>query len=179
MAEATVTSAFETNLCATVMLTQRLLPQLLANERAHIVNVASGAGLLAPGGMAAYAASKFGVVGFSEALRAELSDARVGVSVICPPFVATPIVSKSSGDLGRLPPEEVARIRRLDQMVQQRGISPDAVARRIIRAIEKNQGRVVMGALPRLLLALRFFFPRLTDRLNQLNYRKMKEDGLL
>lgn len=175
----TIEVALATNLTATVFLTHHLLPALLASDRAAIVNVASGAGLLAPGGMAAYAASKFGVVGFSEALRAELRAAGVGVSVICPAFVRTRIVRNSLPAAGPLSDDQAARVERLDRLVQARGVSAEAVATRIVRAIERDQGRVVLGLVPRILIALRFFFPRAADRANRANFRNMTRDGLL
>jgi short-subunit dehydrogenase len=169
----------ETNLRATVFLTHQLLPNLLQSDRAAIVNIASGAGLLAPGGMVAYAASKFGVVGFSEGLRAELRGRGVGVTVVCPPFVRTGIV-RNSVPAGRvLSDAEADRVKRLDALVQGRGLRAEVVAARIVRALRKNQGRVVLGGFPRFLLGTRFFLPRLADWLNHLNFRKMEREGLL
>ena len=57
----------------------------------HIINIASGAGLLPLPGAAIYSASKYGVVGFSLALRAEGAALRVKVSVVCPGFIDTPM----------------------------------------------------------------------------------------
>lgn len=60
-------------------------------EGGHIVNTASMAGLVGIGGMGVYNASKFAVVGISEALRQDLSGQNIGVSVLCPGFVKTRI----------------------------------------------------------------------------------------
>ncbi|MFH1981830.1 MAG: SDR family oxidoreductase [Pseudomonadota bacterium] len=57
---------------------------------AHILNVSSVAGFLGVFGFSAYCAAKFGVMGFSEALRAELRPRGMGVSVLCPPDTDTP-----------------------------------------------------------------------------------------
>lgn len=63
-----------------------------ARGAGYIVNVASMAGLVAPApNLGAYTAAKFGVVGLSEVLRAELAPHKVGVSVLCPGLVATNI----------------------------------------------------------------------------------------
>ncbi len=167
------------NLDAVVHLTHRLLPKLLERERAHIVNVASASGLAAPGGMVAYATSKFGVVGFSEALRAELHDRGVGVSAVCPAFVKTDIVKKSrlspSGD----PRADAERIERLDRFVKRNAIAPERVARVIVDAVKRNRARVVLGGTYRVLLGLRFFFPGLADWINRRNYARLKQRGLL
>ena len=167
------------NLDAVVHLTHRLLPRLLERGRAHIVNVASAAGLAAPGGLAAYATSKFGVVGFSEALRAELHDRGVGVSVVCPAFVKTDIIKKSRLSPGGDPRAEAERIERLNRFVKRKAIAPERVARVIVGAIKRNRARVVLGGPYRLLLGLRFFFPGLVDRINRRNYDRLKKKGLL
>ncbi len=174
-----VESVIETNFRALVFLTHRLLPKLLANDNAFIVNVASGAGLLAPGGMAAYAASKFGVVGFSEGLRAELVEKNIGVCAICPPFVQTNIVKNSQVTNGDLSHADKAQLEKLDKMVQQKGLRPEYVAETIVHAIKKNKNRVALGVLPKLLLVMRFIFPSLTDWVNGIIYRRLKRQGLL
>jgi NAD(P)-dependent dehydrogenase (short-subunit alcohol dehydrogenase family) len=75
---------------------QTFLPRMIERGAVgHIVNTASGAGLVAEGGGVMYSTSKFAVVGLSEALRLELEPKRIGVSVLCPGPVATKIVSNS------------------------------------------------------------------------------------
>jgi len=73
--------------------TCQVLAPFLRRQRGHIVNVASVAGFVGVFGYSAYAASKFGVIGFSEALRAEMKPHGVGVSVLCPPDVDTPMLA--------------------------------------------------------------------------------------
>ncbi|MBQ1066571.1 SDR family oxidoreductase, partial [Micromonospora sp. D75] len=74
----------EINFRAVVRLTHALLPALKAEPGAHLVNVSSLFGIIAPAGQAAYAASKFAVRGFTEALRHELVDDGVGVTSVHP-----------------------------------------------------------------------------------------------
>jgi len=69
------------NLRAPIRLTHHLLPTLLAARNAHVVNVSSIFGIIAPPGQTAYSTSKFGLRGFSEALRSELRPQGIGV---CP-----------------------------------------------------------------------------------------------
>ena len=76
------------NLLAVMDLTRIVLPGMLERERGHIVNMASLAGKVPPVYLAAYAATKHGVVGFTHALRAENGDEPVGFSAICPGFVS-------------------------------------------------------------------------------------------
>ncbi|MGZ3408070.1 MAG: SDR family NAD(P)-dependent oxidoreductase, partial [Polyangia bacterium] len=70
-------------------------PRLRKRGRGHIINVASAAGLLAPPGMAPYNVTKAAVVALSETLCAELKDAGVGVTVLCPTFFRTNIAASS------------------------------------------------------------------------------------
>ncbi len=72
-------------------------PRLRKQGHGAILNVASAAGLIATPGMAAYNATKFGVVGLSEALYLELKDVGVGVTVLCPTFFPTNIVASARG----------------------------------------------------------------------------------
>jgi len=68
------------------------VPRLRAQGHGHVLNVASAAGLLSAPRMAAYNVAKAGVVALSETLAAELSDTRIGVTVLCPTFFETNIV---------------------------------------------------------------------------------------
>jgi NAD(P)-dependent dehydrogenase (short-subunit alcohol dehydrogenase family) len=72
-------------------------PRLKKQGSGHIINVASAAGLVASPGLAPYNATKFAVVGLSEALFAELRPHGVGVTVLCPTFFPTNIHNSSRG----------------------------------------------------------------------------------
>jgi len=165
------------NLYAAVRLTRRLLPKLIA-RRGHIVNVASGAGLMAPGGLCAYATSKYGLVGYSEALRAELHG-RVGVSAICPYFVKTQIVKNSLLGSNIAAEDRDEHLAKLDQMVQMVGTKTARVGKVIIKSIKKNKGLVPVGFNTRLLWAIAKYFPRFANYLNNLVYRKLGERGYI
>ena len=79
------------NFTAPVALTSHLLPALLAGPGSHLVNLSSLFGLIAPAGQSAYAASKFALRGFSQALQAELGDRGVGVTTVYPGGIRTRI----------------------------------------------------------------------------------------
>ena len=118
------------------------LPLLEREPRAHIVNLSSVFGLIAPPGQAAYAASKFAVRGFSEALGHELEGSRVRVSCVHPGGIRTPIARRARrGE--RTPPESreesVARFERLART------PPDAAAARILRGVEQQESRILIG----------------------------------
>ncbi|MFI4933564.1 MAG: SDR family oxidoreductase [Caulobacterales bacterium] len=113
----------------------------------HIVNTASGAGLVAAGSGVLYHTAKFGVVGLTEALRTELAPLGVGCTVLCPGPVATDIIERTR----RLQPrrdEPLApgperdsgedRMRRMTDWLA-RGVPPDAVGQMVLQAVEQNR----------------------------------------
>jgi NAD(P)-dependent dehydrogenase (short-subunit alcohol dehydrogenase family) len=108
----------------------------------HIVNMASVSGLVGAPGMATYSATKFAVVGLSESLRNELHRHRIGVSVVCPGFVKTPIQSKVKL-VGSL--DNAKGRARVDRDFARTSLVPDAVAERTLRAIRKNEPVASIG----------------------------------
>lgn len=104
----------------------------------HIVNIASAAAFTPSRDLGIYSASKAGVLLFSESLRAELADQRIGVTAICPGIVDTNIVS-STPIAGVDADTEVAQRDRLDKLYQRRGFTPDRVARDIVKALLANK----------------------------------------
>ncbi len=113
-------------------------PEMRERQRGHIVNVASVAGLVGFSSLLAYTTTKFGVVGFSQALRAELEPCGVGVSVVCPGLVNTSIVEQDRFD------KELRE--KMRGVLEQRGMDPSRVARAVIDAAERNQAYVTVGA---------------------------------
>jgi short-subunit dehydrogenase len=134
--------------------THAFLPWLERQPRAHIVNLSSIFGVIAPPGNAAYCASKFAVRGFSESLRHELRAAHSStrLSVVHPGGVKTNIVRHSRrGE--RLPDDGDGRdrerfIERFDRMAR---TSPAAAAARIARGIEHDHARILIGADARMM----------------------------
>ncbi len=111
----------------------------------HVVNTASIAGLIGTAG-GAYAASKFAVVGLSQVLREELKPFGIGVSVLCPGFVATRIMESARnageaaphlGDLAKAPPEALARLAAMKQAIDT-GLKPETVGDRVVECIEND-----------------------------------------
>lgn len=112
-------------------------------EGGHIVNTASMAGLLGIGGMGVYNASKFAVVGISEALRQDLAEKDIGVSVLCPGFVKTRIFEGARNRPAELTDEsdEVTAGNDSGEVFASpvmNGIDPQYVGDRVLEAVEKN-----------------------------------------
>jgi len=149
------------NLRAVVHLTHALLPALKAEPGSHLVNVSSLFGLVAPAGQAAYAASKFAVRGFTEALRQELVRDAVGVSVVHPGGIRTRIAANARVGSGVDRKELVAGLRRMDRLLR---IPPERAAEAIARGVERRSPRIRIGADARLLDVAARALPRAHTR---------------
>lgn len=90
------------NLKGTFLCTKAVLPVMKRQRSGYIVNIASLAGKEGAGNLAAYSASKFGVIGLTESLLEEAIDHNIRATAICPGYVATPMVAGVS-----VPPEEM------------------------------------------------------------------------
>jgi short-subunit dehydrogenase len=130
------------NFRAVVRLTHALLPALKAHPGAHVLNVSSVFGIFAPAGQAAYSASKFAVRGFSEALRHELAENGVGVTVVHPGGIKTRIAESARTGSG-VSAEEYEQGRK--QFAKLLTMPPETAAAQIVAAIEKRRPRLLIG----------------------------------
>lgn len=137
------------NLLAPLALTRRLLPDMIARGRGQIVNVGSMFGSIAFACFAAYSASKFGLRGFSEALRRELEGTGVRVTYVSPRAVRTPLNS--------------AAVQRMAARVNMAMDEPAAVAQGIVRAIERDAKDVYLGRAESWFVRINALLPRLVD----------------
>jgi short-subunit dehydrogenase len=126
--------------------TRAFLKHLQSRPQAHIVNISSIFGIIAPAGQSAYAASKFAVRGFSEALRHELAanKSTVRLSVVHPGGVKTNIARKAKS--GTQLRESVSISELGDRFERLARTTPTAAAQRIIRGIERNEPRILIGS---------------------------------
>ncbi len=143
------------------------LPELRRADEAHIVNLSSMVGLLGLPHNAAYSLTKGAVRGFSEALRAELVATPIGLTVVFPGAIHTNITESARGsEASRL--AEMGRSRLAPYVMR----PPSSVAKGILRGIERNRARVVVGPDAHMLSAISRVAPgrsglvgRLTSRL--------------
>ena len=137
----------EINLHAVIRTTKAFLPQLLSRPGAHVVNISSLFGLIAPPTQVAYVTSKFGVRGFSEALRHELAG-RVGVTVVHPGGIKTNIATSArltGADVdGRQAARAVAFTRKALTM------PPEEAAKLILAATQARKPRLVITRVAKL-----------------------------
>jgi short-subunit dehydrogenase len=147
------------NFWGVVHSTRAFLPHLSRQREAHIVNLSSIFGIIAPPGQTAYAAAKFAVRGFSESLRHELEMAAspIRLSVVHPGGVATNIARNSRTGVGMTDNARRAQsIERFDSVAK---TTPAAAALRIIQGIEKNAPRILIGNDARFMDLLQRFRP--------------------
>ncbi len=115
-------------------------PRLVTQGRGgHILNTASMAGLVGMQWLGIYCASKFAVVGLSESLRRELAPHGIGVSVLCPMIVETGIVENSLRVRGKEVPAAAPVSQPPAGAMKGGVVTPEEVARRVVRAIERDE----------------------------------------
>jgi len=141
----------EVNFFAPVELTRLAMPYLMQGNQPAVVNITSMCGRRGMPAWSEYSASKYALVGMSEAWRGEF--VRFGVDVI----TIVPGLTHSGLDQHLLRKEGRAEIR------FDRGMKPEYLSRRILQAIEQNRREVVIGREARQLLFFQRWFPRLTD----------------
>ena len=150
---------FNINFWGVVHSTRAFLSHLATRPEAHIVNVSSIYGIIAPPGQTAYSSAKFAVRGFSESLRHELQAASspVRLSVVHPGGVSTNIVRNMRMGAGVTDNERRAlAIEWFDQIAR---TTPKDAALRIIRGIENNEPRILIGGDARFMDLLQRFRP--------------------
>lgn len=146
------------------------LPLLKTATEAHIVNVSSMLGFLGTSRRSAYCASKAAVSALSESLAAELAPTHVGVTCAYPGMVQTNIVKASRAtDRGRLD--------RAQNRMDRKGLSPEFAARKIIRAIEGNKRRVLIGKETVAAYTIKRLFPGVAERFVAWEYLKQTRRG--
>ncbi len=150
---------FNINFWGVVHGTRAFLPHLARQREAHIVNISSIFGIVAPPGQSAYCAAKFAVRGFSESLRHELAVANspVRLSVVHPGGVATNIARNSRTGAGVT--DNARRVQSIERFDALARTTPTAAAQRIITGIEKNQPRILIGNDARFMDLLQRFRP--------------------
>lgn len=144
------------------------VPRMLRQGRGgHVINTASGLGLMPAARMAPYCASKFGVVGMSEALNAELAPRGIHVTALCPGVINTSI-SQTSIMRGGM---EAHRERAVD-FYRTAGAPPEAAAAAVVEAIHK---RKLIQPVPVKHVTPGWLLHRISPRIQQSQARKMAD----
>jgi len=133
--------------------TAALVPRMKA-KGGHIVNVSSIAGFVGVYGFTDYCASKYAIIGFSEALRSELKPQGIKVSVLCPPDTDTPGFDIEN----QTKPEETKAISAKAKLMQ-----PNAVADALIKGVQKDKPIIIPGFDGKLTFWAKRFFPSVVE----------------
>ena len=133
------------------------LPLLKQQDAAHIVNVSSVFGLIAPEEQTAYCSSKFAVRGFTESLRHELAETNVSVSCVHPGGILTNIVRNSR--VGDGTPDEWKQqgVKLFDRVAK---TTPETAAEVILNGIKTNEPRILIGKDAHTISTISRLFPR-------------------
>jgi 3-dehydrosphinganine reductase len=151
-----VTGMVATNLVGTINVARAVLPHLRSNGGGTIVTTSSMAGLAGVFGYTVYSATKFGVIGFSEALRREVRPYGIRVLVLCPPNTLTPGYEEEN----RFKPAEVLAA---EESVGT--LTPEQVADALTRALRRRRGfLVVPGRDSRMAAVAIRYLPSVVDR---------------
>lgn len=150
------------NLLAPMQIATHLINVLARSDEAHIVNMSSIFGLVPVRGLAAYQASKYGLVGFTLALRNDYHRKNFGVSVICPGLVKTPMVEPDG------PSKIYSKMPRIPAWLF---TTPERVAQATVKAIKRDKGLVIITFAAHVMWYLNRFFPGLVDLLNREGWR--------
>ena len=150
--EQTILDILRVNLEAPMILSRKVVPEMLRRGSGHVVNISSLAGKSGPAFQEPYAASKAGLNAFTASFRATYYGTGVSASVICPGFVEAGIYARLKENTGCSAPALLGTSQ------------PEAVVRAVMRAIEKDLPEVIVNSLPvKPLFATTTLFPRLGE----------------
>jgi NAD(P)-dependent dehydrogenase (short-subunit alcohol dehydrogenase family) len=144
------------NLGGTVNGVRAFAPFMQRRATGRIINVASASGYCNLPGISAYGATKYAVVGLSEALRAELLPSGVTVGVVCPGIINTSILDDAR--IRGVSDVEAER-RALQALYQRRGHAPEIVAAAIVRAIKSGRAMTIVTSEAWLLYVMKRLAP--------------------
>ncbi len=136
--------------------TKVFLPILKQQEKAHIINISSVFGLVAPPGQSAYCASKFAVRGFTESLRHELEDTNIVVSSVHPGGIKTNIVNNSR--IGENAGEDIKKkvVKFFDKASP---TTAEQAADVIVKGVKRQNPRILIGSDARQINIIQRLFP--------------------
>ena len=147
----------EVNFFGVVALTKAVLPHMLTQKSGHFVVTSSVAGKLGTKQRSGYCASKHALHGFFDALRAEIHEAGLHVTMVCPGYIKTPISLHALNADGQ-------KHARMDQN-QAIGMDPAKCARQICNAVANRREEVYVGGFETMGIYLKRFFPGILSRI--------------
>ncbi|MVM35544.1 SDR family oxidoreductase [Spirosoma sp. HMF4905] len=147
----------DVNFFGVVALTKAVLPLMLVQGSGHFVVTSSVAGKLGTKQRSGYCASKHALHGFFDALRAEVYNAGLRVTIVCPGYIRTSISVNALRADGN-------RHGKMDDN-QEKGMAPDKFAQRLLQAVSKEKEEVYIGGSEIYGIYLKRFLPGLLSRI--------------
>lgn len=155
LSDAEIASVIEVNLTSSLQLARLVTPLMLAKKSGHVVNIASLAGKVSVPFSIPYAASKAGMIAFTESYRAEFRKRGVSASVICPGLVSEAGMYKDMQDQSGVKENFLAGT-----------VSPAKVASDVVKAIKKDRPEMLVYRGPgRLVSGLAELTPGVFERI--------------
>ena len=138
---------FQINMFGVIRGIQAFLPRMIARHHGYIVNTGSVAGLVALTGEGApYVASKFAVVGLTEALALYCRPFAIGVSLLCPGGVATNL-AETGRSIGMTPERQIAETRMAQSVQSGRELQPEEVGELVANAVQDETFLILPDAI--------------------------------
>ncbi len=144
----------QVNLTGVILLTRTMLPHMIQRRAGHIINMASLASFIAPPTYTVYSASKFGLRGFTDALRREVRVWGIHVTGIYPGSVATGFGQRARAQAG-------TRFSTPKRLV----LEPEDVARAVEGALRRPRAAIILPPVMRTVVWFEHLFPGFLDRI--------------
>ena len=160
-----IQSQIQINLIATILVAREVLPHMIQRRQGHIINMGSMGGLVASPTYSVYSASKFGVRGFTEALRREVGVYGVYVSGIYPGAVNTEFKQHTGIDrkTGQTTPASLR-------------LEPGEVAQSVLSMVKRPRRELIIPWQMRLSVWMNILFPGIVDRIIESRFTRLERD---
>ncbi|MGW8145167.1 MAG: SDR family NAD(P)-dependent oxidoreductase, partial [Anaerolineales bacterium] len=160
-----IQAQIQINLISPILMTREVLPYLIQQRSGHIINMASLGGLVASPTYTVYSASKFGLRGFTEALRREVGVYGIHVSAIYPGAVRTEFKQHAGIDrkTGRTTPESLL-------------LKPEEVAQSVLKVVRRPRRALIIPWQMRFSVWMNQFFPGIVDRIVERSFTRLERD---
>jgi short-subunit dehydrogenase len=160
-----IQAQIQINLISTILITREVLPHLIQQRSGHIINMASLGGVVASPTYTVYSASKFGLRGFTEALRREVGVYGIDVSGIYPGAVNTEFKQHAgiNRKTGRTTPDSLL-------------LEPEEVAQAVLRVTRRPRRELIIPWQMRLTVWMNLLFPGIVDRIIERSFTRLERD---
>ena len=160
-----IQAQIQINLISAILVTREVLPYLIQQRSGHIINMGSLGGVVASPTYTVYSASKFGLRGFTEALRREVGVYGVHVSGIYPGAVRTEFKQHAgiNRKTGRTTPDSLL-------------LEPDEVAQAVLNVARRPSKGLIIPWQMRLSVWMNMIFPGVVDRIIERSFTRLERD---